>query len=165
MLMLYAKWYSDSSQTSQIILCWCISRSYFWIHQVVPKRERKDTLVLKFPIKKFASFQAGYCLVGVISFQTVKCFVRRPLILLCKQGLIQWFDIRLSIVFGIFIFVTTKYLINKTNSRSSYPWLISQIGDFWSYLSTGSTNPSYGSLLRNLWQQATNKQQDDSRGI
>ena len=127
--------------------------------------ERKHTLVLKFSLKKFASFQAWYCLVGVINFQTVKCIVRQPLILLCKQGLIQCFDIRLSIVFGIFIFVTTKYLINKANSRSSYPWLISQIGDFWSYLSTGTTNPSYGSLLRKLWQQATNKQQDDSRGI
>ena len=127
--------------------------------------ERKHTLVLKFSLKKFASFQAWHCLVGVINFQTVKCIVRQPLILLCKQGLIQCFDIRLSIVFGIFIFVTTKYLINKANSRSSYPWLISQIGDFWSYLSTGRTNPSYGSLLRKLWQQATNKQQDDSRGI
>ena len=127
--------------------------------------ERKHTLVLKLSLKKFASFLAWYCLVGVINFQTVKCIVRQPLILLCKQGLIQCFDIRLSIVFGIFIFVTTKYLINKANSRSSYPWLISQIGDFWSYLSTGTTNPSYGSLLRKLWQQATNKQQDDSRGI
>ena len=40
-------------------------------------------------------------------------------------------------------------LINKTNSRSFFQWLISQIGDFWSSLSTGTTNPSYDSLLKN----------------
>ena len=36
---------------------------------------------------------------------------------------------------------------------------------FSSSLSTGTTNPSYDSLLRNSWQQETNKQQVDSRGI
>ena len=40
--------------------------------------------------------------------------------------------IRGSVFFGIFIFVTTNNLINKTNSRSSFPWLLSQIGEFWS---------------------------------
>ena len=111
--------------------------------------QRKQIFVLKLLMKKIAYFQACYYLVGAMSFQTVKYIRRRPLVLLCKQGLIQCFVIRSSVFFGIFIFVTTNNLINKTNSRSSFPSLISQIGD---YVSTGRTNPSYDSLLRNAWQ-------------
>ena len=33
-----------------------------------------------------------------------------------------------SVFFGIFIFDTTNNLISKTNSRSSFPWLLSQVG-------------------------------------
>ena len=39
---------------------------------------------------------------------------------ICKQGLIQCLIIRLSVFFGIFIFVTKNNLQNKVNSRSSF---------------------------------------------
>ena len=71
--------------------------------------------------EKICLFYTCYCSVGAITFQTVKWIERRPLILLCKQGLIQCPVIRLSIFFGISFFVTTNNLINKTNSRSSIP--------------------------------------------
>ena len=44
----------------------------------------------------------------------------------CDQCLV----IRSSVFFGIFIFLTMSNLNNKTNSRSSFAWLMSQIGDF-----------------------------------
>ena len=59
--------------------------------------------------------------VGAISFQTVKCIGRQLPILLCKEGLIQYLVIRSSVFFGISFFATTNNLINKTNSRSSFP--------------------------------------------
>ena len=91
-------------------------------------------------------------LVGAISFQTIKCIGRRTLILLWKQGLIQCLVICSCVYLRIFIFMTTNNLINKTNSRSSFPWWENQIGDFESSLPTGRTNPSYDSRLRNSWQ-------------
>ena len=42
----------------------------------------------------------------------------------------QCLAIRSSVFFGIFIFLTMSNLNNKTNSRSSFAWLMSQIGDF-----------------------------------
>ena len=91
-------------------------------------------------------------LVGAISFQTIKCIGRRTLILLWKQDLIQCLVICSCVYLRIFIFMTTNNLINKTNSRSSFPWWENQIGDFESSLPTGRTNPSYDSRLRNSWQ-------------
>ena len=85
-------------------------------------------------------------------FQTIKCIVRRPPIRLWKQGLIYCLIIRSCLLLGIFIFVTENNLINNASSRSSFLWLISQIGDFWSSPSTGGTNASYDSLLGNSWQ-------------
>ena len=64
-------------------------------------------------------------MLGSISFQTLKCIGKQ---------------------LGISIFVTMNNFINKTNSRSSFPWLISQTGDFQSFLSTRRTNPSHDSL-------------------
>ena len=71
--------------------------------------------------EKVHLFLACYCLVGAISFQNIKCIGRRHPILLCKQGLIQCLIIHSSVFFGISIFVTTNNLINKTNSRNSFP--------------------------------------------
>ena len=45
---------------------------------------------------------------------------------LCSQGLIQCLVICLSEFFRIFIFVIMNNLINDTNYRSSFQWLISQ---------------------------------------
>ena len=55
----------------------------------------------------------------------LKFIGRRTLTLFCNECLIQCLVISLSVFFGISIFVTTKNLINKTISRSSFPWLIS----------------------------------------
>ena len=41
-------------------------------------------------------------------------------VLLCKQGLVQYFIIHSSVFFGISIFVTANNLINKTKSPSSF---------------------------------------------
>ena len=40
---------------------------------------RKKTLVLQLLMKRFAYFQACYCLLDSMSFQTIKCTGRRPL--------------------------------------------------------------------------------------
>ena len=51
----------------QLIRCW-------------PTPCPEQTLVLKLLMKQFAYPQACYCLMGAISFQTVKCTGRRPLL-------------------------------------------------------------------------------------
>ena len=73
----------------------------------------KANVSLTFLIKKFAYSYVCYYLVGAISFQTVKCIGRRPLIFLCKQGLIQCLVMRLSVFFGISVLVTTNNMIDK----------------------------------------------------
>ena len=77
---------------------------------------------------------------GCLSFQTIKRFGRKLPILLCKEGLIRCLVIHSS------VFLINK--TNETNSRGSFAWLMSQIG-FLSSISTGRTNPSYDSMLRN----------------
>ena len=78
---------------------------------------------------------------GAIIFQTIKWIARRPPIIFCKQDLSQCLVMLSNVFLGISIFVTTNSLINKTNSRSSFPWLLSQIENFKSSLLTGRTNP------------------------
>ena len=85
---------------------------------------------------------------GAISFQTIKWIATRPPIIFCKppiifckQDLTQCLVMLSSVFLVISIFVTTNNLINKTNSRSFFLWLLSQIENFKSSLSTGRTNP------------------------
>ena len=114
-------------------------------------REKAD-ISFKINNKKIRLFLRMLLLSGYNKLPDHKMYGRHPPILLCKQSLIQCLVIRLSIFFGIFIFVTKNNLLNKVNSRSSFPRLMNQIGDFYRFLSTGRTNPSYDSLLRNSWQ-------------
>ena len=87
-------------------------------------REKAQTC-LKLIMKNFAYSEARCCLLGAISFETVKCAGKHPPIILYKQCQIQCFVTCLTIFFKISIFVTMKNLINKINSWSSFPWLLS----------------------------------------
>ena len=91
---------------------------------------RKHLLVLKLLMKHFSSFQACYCLVGAISFYSVKCVGTRPSILLYYQYESQCPVIRLSVFFEISMFVTRNNQINKANSRSFVSRLMPYIREF-----------------------------------
>ena len=81
-----------------------------------------------------------------------------------KPGLIECLKIRSSVFFGISFFVTTNNLINETNSRGFFPWLMSKMEIFLSF-STGRPNLLYDSPLSNSWHYTKNKQQVSSRGL
>ena len=70
-------------------------------------------------------FLSMLLLTGYLKFPDDRMYWEVTPILFCKQGLVQCFVIRSSVFFRIFIFVITNNLINKTNSRSSFQWLIS----------------------------------------
>ena len=71
--------------------------------------------------KNIRSFLSMLLLSGCHKLPDRKCIGRQPPILLGKQGLIQCPVTSSSLFLGIFIFVTTNNLVNKTNSRSSFP--------------------------------------------
>ena len=112
-------------------------------------------------MKKFAYFQACYCLVGVISFQTVnKMYWEVTADIFLQTRSDSMFRNRFERILPNLHLCGNEQFINNTNSRSSFLFNKSN-KRFLKF----RTNPSYDSLLRNSSQQAANKQQFNSREI
>ena len=100
----------------------------FWLHQVA--RFEKAGISFELANKKIGMVLSMLLLTGCHKFPDHKIYWDATLDNLCKRGLIQCLLIYSRVFFRIFIFVITNNLINKTNRRSSFQWLITQIGDF-----------------------------------